>query len=995
MRLRRHLGVVMFLAGASALANPVIASTDGTVDGSFGAAGAVILANEWDTTPYLGSRADVRFTPENSFIDSQGRILVAGSATPIVGGNQLGALLRISQSGVVDSSFGTEGLVTFQWGSGATVAYDVVESSAASGYMVYTLNGSLDDRLGPARDEPVVFLVGLDGTLNGSSATWWAKTPLRTGGNFKIRPVGMPTLADSSVSKFSIVTTGNSNGELIWNEFDSATGGLTGPSNDFIFADSGVGQVMAAAQTGSSGAEKFHTINSDFLSTELRTYDRSNTYAVTRTSLTSALSPISAYANGDIPLQMADGSVVLPLVDHRDTEGITGISSKVGLVKLSSSGVLDATFSSDGVVVVDGITASNAVGPTFVDLAEVPGASGGIAVSGTAANGNAQLTILAPDGTVRLAATELSSTECKGATKTIVANSAGEIFGFGVNGTNSSNFVMVKFATGGVAGSACGQVSAPGAPAITGTTAGDGQVSVAFTAPSSDGGATITNYEVSTNGGSTFTALSPASTTSPIVITGLTNGQQYTIQLKAVNSAGAGAASNSLAAFPSASSGSPGSGGGSGPAPSEPIGDVSAVLTADGVALTFEGLPGDVQAVKVRVMPIDFDSDLDSSPALSYNWYRFGTYSTDPTPQDADVPTVEGGVATVVVPHMTKQTNGSNSTINFEAGGEYHLVYLVVGAVSQEYPTGWRATNEDFMNGSEFVVVGTGSSSSDSSSDSGSDSGSSSDSSTTSTTVASGSSVPSLVTSSNQEAVSAPVGSAKLLVNGELVDVDLVQAPEELRRSVAGARTFAQVRALQTLAQDMVAAVQAVLGEGVTLPITVTNTETGATITGLVTDPVSGEPLAVPVEDVLLIVNQSIALMVGGADGTGDPANIAFDGVLEFGEGGYVAVLAYGLTPGAAGEVVVMSTPRLLDSFTVDTDGGVAVQAEIPSDLEAGEHTVVVAIDGQSASLGFRVLPEGTLPSTGQDGTPFPVAVLVLAVGGLAMLMVTRRRNTV
>ena len=154
-------------------------------------------------------------------------------------------------------------------------------------------------------------------------------------------------------------------------------------------------------------------------------------------------------------------------------------------------------------------------------------------------------------------------------------------------------------------------------------------------------------------------------------------------------------------------------------------------------------------------------------------------------------------------------------------------------------------------------------------------------------------------------------------------------------------------------------------------------------------------PLAVPVEDVLLIVNQSIALMVGGADGTGDPANIAFDGVLEFGEGGYVAVLAYGLTPGAAGEVVVMSTPRLLDSFTVDTDGGVAVQAEIPSDLEAGEHTVVVAIDGQSASLGFRVLPEGTLPSTGQDGTPFPVAVLVLAVGGLGMLMVTRRRNTV
>ena len=285
----------------------------------------------------------------------------------------------------------------------------------------------------------------------------------------------------------------------------------------------------------------------------------------------------------------------------------------------------------------------------------------------------------------------------------------------------------------------------------------------------------------------------------------------------------------------------------------------------------------------------------------------------------------------------------------------------------------------------EDVECGVSSSSSDSPS---------SDSSST-TVPGSSSDVPLLVTSGNAEQVAVSAGSAKILINGELVEVDVVQASEELRRSVAGARSFAQVRTLQALAVEMFAAVQAVLGEGVTLPITVTNTDTGATITGLVSDPVSGDPLAVPVEDVLLIVNESLALMVGGADGAGDPANIAFDGVLEFGEGGYVAVLAYGLTPGAAGEVVVMSTPRLLDSFTVGSDGGVAAQAEIPSDLEAGEHTVVVAIDGQSASLGFRVLPEGVLPATGGESTPVPFAVLVLAAGGLAMLLVTRRRNVV
>ncbi|NBS30610.1 MAG: LPXTG cell wall anchor domain-containing protein [Actinobacteria bacterium] len=231
------------------------------------------------------------------------------------------------------------------------------------------------------------------------------------------------------------------------------------------------------------------------------------------------------------------------------------------------------------------------------------------------------------------------------------------------------------------------------------------------------------------------------------------------------------------------------------------------------------------------------------------------------------------------------------------------------------------------------------------------------------------------------------------MINGELVDVDLVQASEGLRRSYGPARTFAEVQALQDLADQMIAAVQDVLGTDATLPILVTKTDTGATISGLVTDPVSGESLAVPVEDVLLILNESLAIMVGGADGEGDPANIAFDGVLEFGEGGYVAVLAYGLTPGAAGEIVVMSTPELIDTFAVDADGGVLTQAQIPSDLAAGEHTVVVAVDGQSASLGFRVLPQGTLPVTGSDSSTTAVLLVLVAVGSLIVLLASRRRQ--
>ena len=95
-------------------------------------------------------------------------------------------------------------------------------------------------------------------------------------------------------------------------------------------------------------------------------------------------------------------------------------------------------------------------------------------------------------------------------------------------------------------------LAVPGAPTITSMIAGNGQLSVNFTPPSSTGGAAVSNYQVSTDGGNSFTALVPASTDTPIVITGLTNGTSYSVKLKAVNSVGAGAASNSSGGTPAA-----------------------------------------------------------------------------------------------------------------------------------------------------------------------------------------------------------------------------------------------------------------------------------------------------------------------------------------------------------------------------------------------------------------------------------------------------------
>lgn len=100
--------------------------------------------------------------------------------------------------------------------------------------------------------------------------------------------------------------------------------------------------------------------------------------------------------------------------------------------------------------------------------------------------------------------------------------------------------------------SSSSQVTIPGAPSAptVGTlVAGNGKLTVPFTAPSGNGGFPITDYDYSTNDGSTWT--SSGSVTSPIVISGLTNGTSYTVRLRAKSSS-SGVQSSSASGTPQA-----------------------------------------------------------------------------------------------------------------------------------------------------------------------------------------------------------------------------------------------------------------------------------------------------------------------------------------------------------------------------------------------------------------------------------------------------------
>ena len=93
--------------------------------------------------------------------------------------------------------------------------------------------------------------------------------------------------------------------------------------------------------------------------------------------------------------------------------------------------------------------------------------------------------------------------------------------------------------------------TAPNAPTSLTATAGDGEVSLSWTAPTTGDAPTSYKVEQSTDG-TTFTASTPATATgTTVTVTGLTNGQQYHFKVTATNSVGDSAtASNVVTATP-------------------------------------------------------------------------------------------------------------------------------------------------------------------------------------------------------------------------------------------------------------------------------------------------------------------------------------------------------------------------------------------------------------------------------------------------------------
>ena len=211
------------------------------------------------------------------------------------------------------------------------------------------------------------------------------------------------------------------------------------------------------------------------------------------------------------------------------------------------------------------LTAINSAGPGAASAASAlltprttPGAPS--AVSSIPGNGKVELAWAAPtgDGGSAITGYRIEAEANGGPWTTAIADTGTTSTNATVTGlTNGTSY---RFRISAINSAGAGIASAPSIAVIpnaipsppTGVsvTPGNAEVQIAWTVPAEDGGSPITGYrvEAEANGGPWTTAIADTGTTSTnATMTGLTNGTSYRFRVSAINSAGAGPASQASA----------------------------------------------------------------------------------------------------------------------------------------------------------------------------------------------------------------------------------------------------------------------------------------------------------------------------------------------------------------------------------------------------------------------------------------------------------------
>ena len=160
---------------------------------------------------------------------------------------------------------------------------------------------------------------------------------------------------------------------------------------------------------------------------------------------------------------------------------------------------------------------------------------GATAGTGMTVSSDTSLTIDSPSGTVTGTPVDIEVTNTTGTSSAVTADQFTYVAGSGLPISPPA--------------------TTPSAPTALSATAGDAQVSLSWTAPSSNGGSAITGYDVyegTSAGAESSTAVNGTTLVSgtTYTATGLTNGTKYYFTVEAVNGVGNSSASNEASATP-------------------------------------------------------------------------------------------------------------------------------------------------------------------------------------------------------------------------------------------------------------------------------------------------------------------------------------------------------------------------------------------------------------------------------------------------------------
>jgi titin len=384
---------------------------------------------------------------------------------------------------------------------------------------------------------------------------------------------GAPTLNQAS--------GGNGSVTLVWNP-PSSNGGATISSYSLYRGTSAGGETLLTTVGGSTttyvdsgvtnGTTYFYKVSAtNSVGEGARSNESSATPAA---SVPGAPSLTSATAgNGSVALSWSapssnGGSAITAYKIYRGTtSGGEIVLTTVGTVtSWTDSTAANGTTYFYVVSAVNGVGEGTASNERSATPATVPGAPS--LSSATAGSGQVTLVWSAPgsNGGSAITAYKVYRGTASGGETLLATVGTGTTYLDTAVTNNTTYWYQVSAVNTFGEGARSGEASAtpvpaatiPGAPTLTSATAGNGQVTLAWNAPASNGGATITAYKVyrgTASGGETL--LTTLGAVTGWTDTGTTNGTTYWYTVSAVNSVGEGVASNERSAAPATTPGAP------------------------------------------------------------------------------------------------------------------------------------------------------------------------------------------------------------------------------------------------------------------------------------------------------------------------------------------------------------------------------------------------------------------------------------------------------